>query len=106
MAEHHQLMGGKLHVYKRENSQLWQCSTYLKGKNHRVSTGHDSLSHAKDFAEDWYLELRGKDRAGLLKTGKTFREAATQFEREYEVITQGERSERYVQRCKDILRLH
>ena len=56
MAEDHQLMGGKLHVYRRENSGNWQCSTYLAGKNWRVSTKEDSLSHAKDFAEDWYLE--------------------------------------------------
>ncbi len=106
MAEHHELMGGKLHVYKRENSRCWQCSTYLAGKNHRRSTKEESLAHAKDIAEDWYLELRGKSRAGLLKTGRTFREAAAQFEREYEVITQGQRSPRYVQRNKDILRLH
>jgi hypothetical protein len=42
----------------------WQCSTYLAGKNWRVTTKEDSLSHAKDFAEDWYLELRGKNRGG------------------------------------------
>jgi hypothetical protein len=72
MAEHHQLMGGKLHVYKRENSCQWQCSTYLAGRNHRKTTKTDSLSEAKEIAEDWYLGLRGKARAGLLKTGKTF----------------------------------
>ena len=60
MTEHHELMGGKLHVYRRENSGYWQCSTYLAGKNWRVSTKEDSLAHAKDFAEDWYLELKGK----------------------------------------------
>ena len=106
MAEQHQLMGGKLHVYKRENSRNWQCSTYLSGRNRRISTKEDGLSRAKDFAEDWYLELRGKQRAGALRDGRTFREAATQFEREYEVITLGERNPRYVQRHKDILRLH
>jgi hypothetical protein len=37
----HSLMGGKLHVYRRENSGQWQCSTYLAGKNHRVSTKTD-----------------------------------------------------------------
>ena len=55
MAEHHEMMGGKLHVYRRENSGFWQCSTYLNGKNWRVSTKEDSLAHAIDFAEDWYL---------------------------------------------------
>ncbi len=37
------------------NSSHWQCSTYLAGKNWRVSTKEDSLALAKDFAEDWYL---------------------------------------------------
>src|SRR5580658_7767958 len=96
MAEHHELMGGKLHVYRRENSRCWQCSTYLAGKNWRVSTKEDSLSRAKDIAEDWYLELKGKSRSGELKVGKTFRQAADQFLHEYEIITAGERSEDYV----------
>ncbi len=79
MTAHHELMGGKLHVYKRENSDNWQCSTFLGGKNHRVSTKQDSLAHANDFAEDWYLELRGKFRRGEIKSGKTFDQAADQF---------------------------
>jgi hypothetical protein len=79
MTEQHLLMGGKLHVYKRENSQHWQASTYLAGKNWRKSTKEESLSHAKEIAEDWYLVLRGKARGGQLKIGKTFREAAKHF---------------------------
>ena len=59
MSENHTVMGGKVHVYKRENTPFWQCSTYLAGKNRRVSTKEESLAKAKDFAEDWYLELRG-----------------------------------------------
>jgi integrase len=105
-AAQHELMGGKLHVYRRENSHYWQCSTYLNGKNHRVSTKEESLSHAKDFAEDWYLELKGKHRAGLLKTGRRFSDAADRFLEEFETITQGERSPRWVKRVKDIVRLH
>jgi integrase len=97
MAEHHELMGGKLHVYKRENSRHWQCSTYLAGKNRRKSTKEESLSHAKEIAEDWYLELRGKARAGALKDGRKFREAADQFLLEYPVITAGQRNEDYVE---------
>ena len=105
-AAHHELMGGKLHLYKRENSDAWQCSTYLNGRNHRKSTREDSLQRAKDIAEDWYLELRGKSRAGLLRHGKTFREVAKQFELEYEVITQGERNPVYVAGQKLRLRVH
>jgi integrase len=102
----HALMGGKLHVYRRENSGQWQCSTYLAGKNRRVSTKTESLSHAKDFAQDWYLELHGKFRRGEVKAEKTFKEAAAAFEREYEVITEGQRSPAYVRGHKDRIRLH
>jgi integrase len=92
----HELMGGRLHVYKRENSRYWQCSTYLSGRNWRISTKDDSLERAKDFAEDWYLGLRGKYRAGDIKIGKKFSEAAKQFLHEYPIITQGQRHPRYV----------
>ena len=102
----HSLMGGKLHVYRRENSGQWQCSTYLAGRNRRVSTKTDSLSHAKDFAQDWYLELHGKFRRGEVKAEKTFKEAAAVFEREYEVITEGQRSPAYVRGHKDRIRRH
>src|SRR5579871_1031305 len=106
MAEHHELLGGKLHVYRRENTRYWQCSTYLAGKNWRVSTKEDSLSLAKEFAEDWYLGLKAKNRAGELKVGKTFAQAADQFLHEYEIITAGERSEDYVDSFAMKLRVH
>lgn len=102
----HSLMGGKLHVYKRDNSRYWQCATYLAGRNHRASTKEESLAHAKDFAEDWYLELRGKSSRGELKNEKTFGEVAKQFLREYEIITEGERHPRYVEGHKTRLKLH
>ncbi|MCB9995168.1 MAG: site-specific integrase [Rhodospirillales bacterium] len=102
----HILMGGKLHVYKRENSNYWQCSTYLAGKNRRVSTKEESLAKAKDFAEDWYLELHGKHKRGEVTNEKTFRIAAKQFEREYEIITEGQRNPVYVEGHKTRLRVH
>jgi integrase len=102
----HKILGGKVHVYKRENSSFWQCSTHLKNHNHRISTKEESLEHAKQIAEDWYLELRGKSRAGLLKTEKTFRQAADQFTKEYGIITEGQRSERWVEGHMIRLRLH
>ncbi|WOF74459.1 site-specific integrase [Parvibaculaceae bacterium PLY_AMNH_Bact1] len=92
----HVIMGGKVHVYKRDGSSSWQCSTYLDGKNRRTTTKEESLSRAKDFAEDWYLELRGKSRRGEIKDEKTFAFAAQQYEREYEIITDGNRSPIYV----------
>ncbi len=103
---HHELMGGRLHIYKRDNSRFWQCATFVGGKNYRTSTKEESLSHAKDFAEDWYLELKGKHRWGSLKHGKTFAHAAKQFLREYEIITQGERNAQYVVGHSRRLRLY
>ena len=102
----HQILGGKVHVYKRPSSSLWQCSTYLAGRNRRVSTKQESLQLAKEFAEDWYLTLRDKNRQGELLSEKTFKQAADQFEREYEIITDGQRSPRWVEGHKARLRLH
>lgn len=102
----HKIMGGKVNVYRRDNSRYWQCATYLGERNHRISTKCESLEQAKDFAEDWYLELRGKLKAGQLKHEKTFNQAADQFEREYEIITEGERNPVYVEGHKIRLRKH
>ncbi len=66
LAEKHPILGGKVHVYKGPRSAVWQCSTYIEGKNRRVSTSEKSLAKAKEFAEDWYLDLRGKKARGEL----------------------------------------
>jgi hypothetical protein len=50
--ESHSLLDGKIHLYKRENSRFWQCSTYMDGRNHRTSTKEESLTIAKDFARE------------------------------------------------------
>jgi len=95
-----------VNVYRRENSRYWQCATYLGGRNHRISTKCDGLEQAKDFAEDWYLELRGKHKRGELRNEKTFNQAADQFEHEYEIITEGNRHPVYVEGHKTRLRIH
>ncbi|QHN03814.1 site-specific integrase [Granulicella sp. WH15] len=95
MSEHHTILGGKVHVYKRPNSSSWQCATYLAGRNRRTTTKEDSLSKAKEFAEDWYLQLRGKLRDGELKTGRMFRDAAKLYLREFDIMTQGQRNATY-----------
>lgn len=96
MTEQHTIFDGRIHVYKRDDSRYWQCSAYLKDRNFRTSTREDSLAKAKDFAEDWYLELRGKYKRGELKEEKTFDEAADKFLAEYPVITEGLRNAGYV----------
>ena len=32
MPESHTILGGKVHVYRRDKSSRWQCATYLAGK--------------------------------------------------------------------------
>jgi len=106
MTDSHEVMGGKVLLYRRERSGYWQCSAYLNGRRWRISTHEDSLSLAKDFAEDWYIGLKGKSRAGMHNTGKLFKHVADQFLKEYEVITSGERNPRYVEGHGHRLRLH
>jgi integrase len=102
----HEILGGMVQVYKR-GSRFWQCSASLDGRQYRVTTKEEELPQAKQFAEDWYLGLRGKARAGLLKKReKTFREAAEQFEQEYTIITEGQRSQKWVEGHSIRLRLH
>ncbi|MEP2028471.1 MAG: hypothetical protein ABJI96_07165 [Paracoccaceae bacterium] len=72
MAEKHTILGSKVHVYQPENSSVWQCSSYLEEQNRRVSTKEESLAKAKEFAEDWYQELRGKKARGELLSELTF----------------------------------
>jgi integrase len=102
MSARHEILGGKVQVYKRDDGRFWQCSTSIAGKQYRASTGKDELAQAEDFAEDWYLELRGKFKRGEMQElvaangEKTFKDAALQFLREFEVITQGQRNAVYV----------
>lgn len=106
MSESHELMGGRLRLYQRPKSRAWQCATYFDGKEWRASTRQESLSRAKDIAEDWYLELLGKHRNGTLKSGRTFAQATEKFLPEYELLTQGQRNPRYVKQHGDRLRVH
>jgi integrase len=92
----HSLLDNKVQLYRRANSPHWQCSCTVGSKQRRATTKEESLARAKDVARDWYLGLMGKYRAGDLKEGVTFRKAAEQFLKEYEVITLGERNAGYV----------
>lgn len=104
--ERHTILGDKVRLYRRADAGNWHCYTCLKGREWRKSTKQNSLARAKDFAEDWYLELCAKDRLGELHSGRTFAEAAKTFEKEYEAITQGRRSPKWVQGHKARIRLH
>jgi hypothetical protein len=87
-------------IYRRPNRSSSQCASYLAGKNRRTTTKEDSLSKAKEVAEDWYLQLRGKLRDGELKNGKLFRAAAKLYLREFDIMTQGQRSPTYARTAR------
>lgn len=104
----HPILGGKVLVYRRANTKNWQCSTRLNGRNWRVSTGEESLAQAKEFAEDWFFQLRAKDKekGGNLRHEKTFADAAKKYFEEYDVITGGTRNRTYVAGNERRLRLY
>lgn len=82
MAGIHKLLGGKVQVFLRpEKSRYWQAAASVGGRQFRCSTKEESLEKAKDFAEDWFLEMRGKARHGdgIPKAGKPFKAAADLF---------------------------
>lgn len=134
-SESHTIMDGKVHVYRRDNSGLWQCSVYLGGRNHRATTRLKSLALALDFAREWYMDRYADERLrrrgvplpgpevetqiepAPARTGRprrvkpkpngpTFREAAKAFVAEYQVITHGERNAHYVAGKSRQLNLH
>lgn len=83
------------------DAKFWQCAAFVNGRNHRISTKMEGITQAQDFAEEWYLELKGKLHRGELrgklgKDEKTFRYAAEAFYKEFKALTAGERSEVYV----------
>jgi integrase len=102
----HVIMAGKVHVYLRDTSPVWQCATFLKWRNHRISTKEEGLDQAKHVAEEWYLGLRGKDKAGILLNEKTFKFAAERFTMEYGLITDGQRAKKWTEGHQIRLRLH
>jgi hypothetical protein len=53
MPEQYTILGVKVHVYKRPNSSLWQCSSYFAGKNRRTILE---------------IEVRGKRGVGYCKS--------------------------------------
>lgn len=101
-----QILGGEVQLFKRTDSAFWWCAATIEGKQRRTSTKQTSAALASEIATDWYLTQMGKSRAGLLLSEKTFQQAAAQFQREYEIITAGERSPLWVKSHELRLRLH
>lgn len=134
--ETHSILDGKVQLYKRDESRFWQCSTYMDGKNHRISTQEEMLTMAKEFARDWYMTAYvisrqrnlNKRTARLFssfgatetttppilsvqeepqkQTSPTFKVAAEKFLAEYNVITEGQRSKDWTAQHEMRVKVH
>jgi hypothetical protein len=104
--EKHELFGGAVTLFRRKRSGFWQCYACVDGEVSKKSSKETNLALAKGFAELWYLDLRTKRRNGEALGGRKFRQAAAQFEREYEALMSAHRHPRYIYRLKEIIRLH
>ena len=69
----------KLHVYLRNDSRFWLCRFYADGKYKVKTTGETDLREARDFAENWYDDLRYKQRHGISIHQKTFDFVASEY---------------------------
>jgi hypothetical protein len=100
------LLGGKVQIYQRGNSRFWQARASVGNKQRQFSTKQEFQDLAAKAAESWYFGLQGKNQAGVLNDRPTFKKAADQFLKEYGVITEGERSEKWTESHAIRLRVH
>ena len=64
----------------------------VNGTRYRKSTHEENLDQAKDGAEEWYLNLRGKLRRGeIIKKETKFKDAAEHYLREIRVLAASSR---------------
>src|SRR5258708_4348907 len=103
----HDMFDGRLQIYKRGQSRFWQCAARVGSQRFRETTKEESLERAKDVAEEWYLDLRGKLRNGeIVKKERTFEEAAEGYLKEVRVLAISTRSPKYVELLELRMRRH
>ncbi len=106
----HTLFDGRLQIYRRADHGPWQAAARVGGQRFRQTTGEMALDRAKDVAEEWYLDLRGKLRTGRLEPlapkEKTFAEAAQAYLREVRVLAASVRSPSYVKNLEMRMKAH
>src|ERR1051325_4538577 len=103
----HMMFDGRVQIYRRPEGRFWQCSARVGGVRYRESTHEENLDQAKDIAEEWYLDLRGKLRRGeIIKKETKFKEAAEHYLRELRVLAASSRSPVYVENVELRLNVH
>lgn len=111
MTETHFLFDRRLQVYRRSRSRLWQCAARVKGGGRfRKSSGFESLKDALEWAEDWYIGLRGAAKVGalpeLVKREPTFRQKAEEYFEQVKLLSIGRRTPRYLDSLRMRLDAH
>ncbi len=106
----HTMFDGRLQIYRRAEHGPWQAAARVGGQRFRQTTGEMALDRAKDVAEEWYLDLRGKLRTGRLEPlapkEKTFAEAAQAYLREVRVLAASVRSPSYIKNLEMRMNAH
>jgi integrase len=106
----HTMFDGRLQVYRRADHGPWQAAARVGGQRFRQTTGEMALDRAKDVAEEWYLDLRGKLRTGRLQPvapkEKTFSDAAQAYLREVRVLAASVRSPAYIKNLEMRMNAH
>jgi integrase len=111
--ETHSVLGGRAYIFKRDRSSYWQAGAFLNGHTYRHTTKEKEVSDAIQAAEEWYISLRGRQSMGALPAPSeseerepTFRDVAEQFMKEYAVLTEGQRSPKWIEGHNIRLRVH
>ncbi len=101
-----QVLGGDVQLFKRPRSPFWYAQTTVAGRQRKTSTKKENQKLAEEAAKAWYLTLIGRAANGELSSERTFAAAAKKFMAEYETITQGQRSPKWVEGHRGRIRLH
>lgn len=111
--ETHTVLGGRAYIFKRDRSTFWQAGAFLNGHTYRHTTREKDVADAIHAAEEWYISLRGRQSIGALTAPSepeerepTFRDVAEQFMKEYAVLTEGQRSPKWIEGHNIRLRVH
>jgi integrase len=101
------MFDGRLQIYRRSDQGPWHAAARVGKKRFRQSLREESLERAKDIAEEWYLGLRGKLRAGqIVPDERTFGQAAEAYLKEARVLAATTRSPTYISNLELRMRAH
>ena len=75
----HKYRDDKLHLFLRDDSRYWLCRFFADGRYKGKSTTEEKHRQAKQFAENWYDDLRYKQRHGISIHQKKFEFLANEY---------------------------